>query len=240
MRPLRQRISSSEEHPRGKHRPVVIGMELRACHLHSSADYQGEAIAGIMLQLKFAKHQSWSYEVLHPPVVGSAMVKGRVVFDLWPKEFPMWYCLAAFHRTGRPSFEVSPAGSTAPSVDCTSKRFEAFARAQSRRNSCCETSILAASSRQRAGPREAHRIIAVLGVSGHQTVFQQQGEITCAILGRRIVLDVRRARVSNSTLYQGTKEGGPSYFRNSTYPSPPVRFGGRSRCGLPAAVPTTP
>ena len=86
MRPLRQRISSSEEHPRGKHRPVVIGMELRVCDLHSSADYQGEAIAGIMLQLKFAKHQSWSYEVLHPPVVGSAMVKGRVVFDLWPKE----------------------------------------------------------------------------------------------------------------------------------------------------------
>jgi len=86
MRPLRQRISSSEEHPRGKHRPLVIGMELRGCDLHSSADYQGEAIAGIMLQLRFAKHQSWSYEVLHPPVVGSARVKGRVVFDLWPKK----------------------------------------------------------------------------------------------------------------------------------------------------------
>jgi hypothetical protein len=70
MRPLRQPISSSEEHPRAKPGPVVIGMELRGCDLQASADYQGEAIAGIMLQLKFAQHQSWSYEVLHPPVVG--------------------------------------------------------------------------------------------------------------------------------------------------------------------------
>lgn len=51
MRPLRQRISSSEEHPRGKHQPVVVGVELRSGDLHSSADNQGEAIALITRDL---------------------------------------------------------------------------------------------------------------------------------------------------------------------------------------------
>jgi hypothetical protein len=114
MRPLRQHISPSEEHPRGKHGPVVIGMEWRGCDLHSSADYQGEAIAGIMLQLKFAKHQSWSYEVLHSPVVGPAMVKGRVVFDLWPKESSNDGCCASVSRTRSSQLVKNPDGLSCP------------------------------------------------------------------------------------------------------------------------------